>query len=343
MNTVQALTDLAQEPKIWNPARLLAAARGKMPQATLELAKAALKYKPSRQVVASKYRSTGKSAAEGPNERLQADLLGFSQNTRTTQKYALVVNGIYTREVRAQALSNKNPATVNRAAQKLIPALVEDEHSFSISTDSSREFSKLDQAIPAQAEHREEQSVKDMSVLDRAMQRIKREMAGDIANGTKANWVQALSLTVEAHGSRPCSTTYIAPKKVEEAPAADFRILEDNARKFTYNRNAQQRKNKSSREAGAFRAPTANSKSFELQYKDVQIVGDKNKGDPPNLARNTAKGQHLLKETQPVLCGSVTAAGRLTDKNLSRKLRLQERAKDLEAFISDIGGANCIT
>ena len=33
-------------------------------------------------MLASKPRSLGKSAAEGPNDRLQADLVDFSQNTR---------------------------------------------------------------------------------------------------------------------------------------------------------------------------------------------------------------------------------------------------------------------
>ncbi len=84
---VQALTDLAKRLKIRSPAKLLAAARGKVAGATLELAKAALEFEVSKQVLAPKFRSTGKSAAEGPNERLQADLIDFTavqeQLTRT--------------------------------------------------------------------------------------------------------------------------------------------------------------------------------------------------------------------------------------------------------------------
>ena len=40
----------------------------------------------ARQVLAPKPRSLGKSAAEGPNDRLQADLVDFSQNTRGRNK-----------------------------------------------------------------------------------------------------------------------------------------------------------------------------------------------------------------------------------------------------------------
>ena len=99
---VQALTDLAKRLKIRSPAKLLAAARGKIQGATRQLAKAALEFEVTRQTLAPKYRSTGKSAAEGPNERLQTDLIDFSQNTSgTSQKYALMVQDVYTRGVRA--------------------------------------------------------------------------------------------------------------------------------------------------------------------------------------------------------------------------------------------------
>ena len=51
----------------------------------------ALKADVGRQVQAPRPRALGKSAAEGPNDRLQADLIDFSQNTRGKTKYGLVV------------------------------------------------------------------------------------------------------------------------------------------------------------------------------------------------------------------------------------------------------------
>ena len=96
---------LLKKLKIRNASRLLQASKGKVPAATLEAAKAALETQASKQVLAPRYGSTGKSAAERPNERLQADLIDFSQNTRTKQKYVLKVQNVYTREVRAKALS----------------------------------------------------------------------------------------------------------------------------------------------------------------------------------------------------------------------------------------------
>ena len=58
----------------------------------------ALKADVGRQVQAPRPRALGKSAAEGPNDRLQADLIDFSQNTRGKTRYGLVVMDVFTRE-----------------------------------------------------------------------------------------------------------------------------------------------------------------------------------------------------------------------------------------------------
>ena len=56
------------------------------PAVTANRARDALRGNVARQVLAPKPRSLGKSAAEGPNDRLQADLIDFSQNTRSAKK-----------------------------------------------------------------------------------------------------------------------------------------------------------------------------------------------------------------------------------------------------------------
>ena len=68
------------------------------------------------------------------------------------------------------------------------------------------------------------------------------------------------------------------------------------------------------------------------------MLGDRRRDDPPDKMRNTGRGECLLKEVQVVPRSSTNAAGRLTNKNLPRKTRLQEKAKDTEAHISDLGG-----
>ena len=81
-STVNELKALSKELRIRSAAKLLQAARGRVPGATLRLATLALEDSVSKQVLAPAYKSTGKSAAEGPNERLQADLIDFSSNVR---------------------------------------------------------------------------------------------------------------------------------------------------------------------------------------------------------------------------------------------------------------------
>jgi len=69
-------------------------------------------------------------------------------------------------------------------------------------------------------------------------------MAADVADGSAGNWVEALPGAVEAHNSRSDAAVYGPPEKVEENGVQDFRVLQDNARKFQFNRNAQLRKKK---------------------------------------------------------------------------------------------------
>ena len=192
--TVLALNDLAKELRIRSVTKLLQAARGKIPGANTRLANLALEDNTSKSIFSPAYRSTGKSTAEGPNERLQADLIDYSQNTKNTKaKYALMINDVYTREVRAKTLTNKRPETVNEAMRELVPSIVEDKKDFAITTDLGKEFSKLDEGgIPAEAVHRDKKGKNDISVLDRAMMTVKQDSAAAVADGDAKNWVQAL-------------------------------------------------------------------------------------------------------------------------------------------------------
>ena len=97
----------------------------------------------------------GKSAAEGPNDRLQADLVDFSQNTRGANKYGLVVTDVFTREVATEALPDKRAETVTRAAAEIIPELVEEEGDYVVTTDLGNEFRGLEAALPGGAVHRQ--------------------------------------------------------------------------------------------------------------------------------------------------------------------------------------------
>ena len=92
------------------------------------------------QVQAPRPRALGKSAAEGPNDRLQADLIDFSQNTRGKTKYGLVVMDVFTREAAVEPLQNKNAETVGRATKRAARELTGDDGNFVVTTDLGNEF-----------------------------------------------------------------------------------------------------------------------------------------------------------------------------------------------------------
>ena len=224
--------------------------------------------------------------------------------------------------------------------QQVIPTLVHDKKDFAITTDAGREFSKLDEVgIPAEAIHRDKKGKNDISVIDRAMQTVKQDSAAAVADGDANNWVEALPMAIDAHNKRPHSAVYGAPENVEVIPEQDFRVLQDNARKGLLNRNSQISKSSSLSEAAAFRAPLPSKRSFEPRYGDVQLLGKQRRGDPNDMVRNRGEGTYLLKEIQAVVPGSVNSAGRLTEKSLPRKLRLQERAAEIEEHIRERGGS----
>ena len=146
-------------------------------------------------------------------------------------------------------------------------------------------------------------------------------------------------MSIVAHNARPHSAVFGAPENVEAIPEQDFRVLQSNARKGLLNRNSQLSKSNALKEAGAFRAPMPSKRSFEPCYGDVQLLGKPRKGDGDDVVRNRGEGTFLLKQIQPVVSGSANSAGRLTDKNLPRKIRLQERAAEVEEHIREVGGS----
>ena len=127
IQTVTTLKSLARELRIRNTAKLLQAARGRVAGANSRLSKLSFEDSVSKQVLAPAYRSTGKSTAKGPNGRLQADLIDYNHNIRNTREtYALSLEDVYARVVRAMPLLNKRPETMNAAMRALVPTIVQE-------------------------------------------------------------------------------------------------------------------------------------------------------------------------------------------------------------------------
>ena len=104
--------ELASELEIRSGRKLYQAAkRCGLEGVTHALGKEVVDPDTGRQVLAPPDRSTGESAAKGPNRRLQTDVLDLPSNARTESgnRYAVVL----TREARAIAIPKKTPQVVN--------------------------------------------------------------------------------------------------------------------------------------------------------------------------------------------------------------------------------------
>ena len=122
---VGQLRELADELNITNPQALLREAARRGVGRSLEAARAALDIDAAKQVLAPRQRAAGKSAAEKPNERLQADLIDFGRNasTESGNKFALVVQDAFTREIEARPLQTKTPQEVGAAVASAVQDL----------------------------------------------------------------------------------------------------------------------------------------------------------------------------------------------------------------------------
>ena len=259
------LEQLARDFNVRDPRKLFQIAFPDRRDLTSARAAAALRGDVARQVLAPKPRSLGKSAAEGPNDRLQADLVDFSQNTRGRNKYGLVVTDVFTREVATKALPDKRAETVTAAAAEIIPDLVQGEGSYVVTTDLGNEFRGLEGALPGGAVHRQKDPTdrNATAVVDRAIQTLKKDLAGMVAR-RGGGWGEHVDEAAEAYNARPHQAVTVAPEDVEMKPAATFRVYQDNADKS--NTTSASRRAGSGASAGIFRAPTNAARSFQPQY-----------------------------------------------------------------------------
>ena len=216
----------------------------------------ALKADVGRQVQAPRPRTLGKSAAEGPNDRLQADLIDFSQNTRGKTKYGLVVMDVFTREAAVEPLQNKNAETVGRTTKRAARELTGDDGNFVVTTDLGNEFATLERELP-EAVHRTKrpEDRNAIAVVDRGIQTLKKDLATRVAR-KGGQWSDHFEWAAGAYNARPHETAHGAPEDVEKQPATEFRVLQDNADKFQHNKDLTNRRIKAVEDAGAFRRRT---------------------------------------------------------------------------------------
>ena len=289
--------DLADDFNLRDPRKLYRLARQRDLDVTQAMAFEALKADVGRQIQAPRPRALGKSAAEGPNDRLQADLIDFSQNTWGKTKYGLVV-------------------VMDRATK--LRELTGDDGNFVVTTDLGNEFAALDRELPAEAVRRTKrpEDRNAIGVVDRGIQTLKKDLATRVAR-KGGQWSDHFERAAGAYNARPHETVHGAPEDVEKQPATEFRVLQDNADKFQRNKDLTDRRVKAVEDAGAFRAPTNAARSFNPQYSDVQRLG----AVDSMTVRSTEGRKTLLKLALPAPQGSGNAAGRLTRRGRPAAVR----------------------
>ena len=179
---------LADEYSIRSPAKLQRQALLEGVRVSIREAQEALKTDLGRQVFGPKPRSRGKSAAEGPNDRLQFDLIDYAANTskNNPNRYALTGIDVFTREMASVPLKSKKPSEVNEAFKKTVRELVGDETNYVVTTDQGNEFAGLSSVLPDDAIHWEKtpEDKNAIAEVDRGMQSLQKDLASTI--GKKA-------------------------------------------------------------------------------------------------------------------------------------------------------------
>ena len=273
---MEALRDLADDFNVRDPRKLYRLARQRDLDVTQAMAFEALKADVGRQVQAPRPRALGKSAAEGPNDRLQADLIDFSQNTRGKTKYGLVVMDVFT------PLQNKNAETVGRATKRAARELTGDDGNFVVTTDLGNKFATLDRELP-EAVHwtKRPEDRNATAVVDRGIQTLKKDLATRVAR-KGGQWSDHFERAAGAYNARPRETVYGAPEDVEKQPATEFSPPRQRRQV-----PAQQGPHRPAHEGGGGRGrlPSADERGEELQ--------------PSVRRRAAAGGRGLLKLALP--------------------------------------------
>ena len=334
---LQRLKSLAGELEIRSGPKLYQAARRRgVEGVTQALAKDAVAGDTGRAVLATPFRSTGKVAAEGPNQRLTTDLLDLSLNTRTESgaRYAVMLTDNFTREARAIAIPEKTPQVVNAVLGPMIEELTDNRKDFVISSDSGAEMSRIDEILPEQAAHRQKVGANDLSIVDRAMQTIKRDLSA-VAARKGGDWDKALPGVIRAYNARDHEAVFGPPEDVELVGEQQFYVLKANADKFMQNRAQAERKMGSIKETKTIRPPLdRGGRSFNPSF-----------GDPLKVRKvesdfvYTGTKRFPTKTVLAVPEGSTRAVGRLTDPTFVRQNRLQPDADKLEAHLIEGGGS----
>jgi len=309
----EALGELAKEYSVRSPAALLKLARKVGAPATLAECRAALATNVPAQTLAPAPRSEGRSAAEGPGSRLQADLMDFNQNADGSEnnehKYALQVSDVFTRKAYTEPLKGKSAVQVDSAMRKILREVPGQGRNAVVSTDQGGEFAGLDGVLGPHAAHREKQGVNDLAVVDRTMQTLKKDLE-DKAQNYGTGWAHNLAEVTRNYNFRPNAAVHGSPDTAGDEGPQQFFILQDQSANFQHNRHLTLRRQAAVKKAGAYREPIENGgRSFKPNYGEVHQFRRFLRGGDVEDRRG---GHALLKEVRAVSAASAEPLAHIT-------------------------------
>jgi hypothetical protein len=314
MEHVEALRRLAKEYSVRSPQKLKQVAEKIGAHFTLKECQQALQTSVPAQTLGPPPRSLGHSAAEGPGSRLQADLMDFSQNTHghhnDQHRYALQVSDVFTRKAYTEPLKGKSSIQVDSAMRKIRDEMPSHFDNAVVTTDKGGEFAGLDKVLPAGAVHRYKEGVNDISVVDRTMQTLKKDLE-DKAQTTGQGWAHNLKEATSNYNFRPNAAVHGSPETAGDENPQTFMLYQDQAANFMHNRALTMSRKSAIEAAGAYREPIDNGgRSFKPSYGDVHNF--KKFGPGGGTVEGSRGSVASLKLVRPVTRGSEEPMAHIT-------------------------------
>lgn len=226
--------------------------------------------------------SQGKTGAEAQGFRLQADLIDYSRRKATWEgvsySYVLVIIDVASRRVWALPLKTKAPQHVAGPLYRLLRSIKNSpgiDDLGVLTTDKDNAFTNqaanvLESQGVTHRTHDPKEDVNAASVLDRAIQTIKRRLAMSLAaKGRAAPWPSRVAEVVKQYNSTSHPALHgDEPEDFNKPGHGVKRFLTevDNAEKLEHNQKLLERRKEKLNAEGGYRVPEGGVSKFRRSF-----------------------------------------------------------------------------
>ena len=357
------LKQLAEDKNIRDPRKLYQYVRslGVGPkEVSIKQAAAALRDSTQRELLAPQVRYQGHFAANAPGDQIQADLIDWGAANSKAKKgggqYALVATDVFSRKTEAVPIANKKASTVEAATADVLSKLGHKDNAV-ISTDKGQEWQGIsktyhpDNGLELIHQTKDVADKNGIAVVDASIKNIKRDLAAEVGKEKGRTWGDHLRKVVDDLNEKPNAAVFGPPDRVEENPLQEFKVLQRNAENFETDGKNASRMIAAVEDAGGFRVPTGNTRSFQpsfgpvqkLESVDSQYVHAKGHLRAMEAGQGGQAHEFLLKQVRPAYAQGKFESS-LTTNPVNRKIGtkatslLQNQALQLENLIHREGG-----